>query len=134
MEGLFLDIVRSQFERTKNDEDHYMYHSFWFLIRISDRVVVGAADFKDIPNERNEVEIGYGLGKEFEHQGYMTEAVHAMCEWALSQEEVACVLAETYMDGFASQRVLKRCGFMPHKNEKSESIEKSKDTLWWIVM
>ncbi|MEY8298927.1 MAG: GNAT family N-acetyltransferase [Emergencia timonensis] len=50
------------------------------MVRKSDRVVIGSADFKDIPNEAQEVEIGYGLGKDFEHNGYMTEAVQAMCK------------------------------------------------------
>ena len=32
----------------------------------TDRIVVGSADFKGLPNAQGEVEIGYGLGKEFE--------------------------------------------------------------------
>ena len=48
-----------------------MWHSFFFIIRREDRVVVGSADFKDVPNKDGEVEIGYGLGKEYEHNGYM---------------------------------------------------------------
>ncbi|MCU0079807.1 GNAT family N-acetyltransferase [Extibacter muris] len=42
-----------------------------------------------MPDMNQEVEIGYGLGKEFEHSGYMPEAVQAMCKWALEQENVA---------------------------------------------
>lgn len=78
MEGLFLEIVKGQLEKTEKYSSDYLWHSFWFLVRKSDRVVVGSADFKDIPNTDKEVEIGYGLGKEFEHNGYMTEAVQAM--------------------------------------------------------
>ncbi|WP_423231066.1 GNAT family N-acetyltransferase [Clostridium magnum] len=65
---------------TRKDPNNYLWHSFFFLIRRDDRIVVGSADSKDIPNGNGEVEIGYGLGKEFEHNGYMTEAVKAMCE------------------------------------------------------
>ena len=78
MEGFFLDIVKGQVEATEKDSENYFWHSFWLLIRKSDRVIVGSADFKDIPNKDCEVEIGYGLGKDFEHNGYMTEAVMAM--------------------------------------------------------
>lgn len=122
MEGIFLQIVKSQFEITKNDPENYMWHSFWFLVRKSDRVVVGSADFKDIPSSENQVEIGYGLGKEFEHNGYMTEAVKAMCNWALSQNNVKHIIAETDIDGFSSQNILKRCGFTKYKQG---------ETLWW---
>ena len=122
MEGIFLEIVKGQLEKTEKNPDDYLWHSFWFLIRNSDRVVVGSADFKDIPNTRQEVEIGYGLGNEFEHKGYMTEAVKAMCGWAFSQEGVRRVTAETDKQGTASQRVLIRCGFVRYRQE---------ETLWW---
>ena len=122
MEGFFLDIVKGQVVETEKDPENYFWHSFWLLIRKSDRVIVGSADFKDIPNKDCEVEIGYGLGKDFEHNGYMTEAVRSMCKWALKQDGVSSIIAETDIDGFASQRILVRCGFEKYKQE---------DTIWW---
>jgi len=124
MEGFFLEIVRGQYEITRNDCDRYMWHSFFFIIRREDRVVVGSADFKDVPNKDGEVEIGYGLGKEYEHNGYMTEAAKAMCAWASEQTGVSTVLAETDLDGFSSHRVLERCGFK--RDHEAE-------TLWWRI-
>ncbi len=111
MQGIFLQIVQGQLVAVQKDNENYMWHSFWFLVRKSDRTVVGAADFKDIPDKNKEVEIGYGLGSEFEHNGYMTEAVKAMCDWALAQKDVLHIVAQTDSDGFASQRILQRCGF-----------------------
>ncbi|MBN1055596.1 MULTISPECIES: GNAT family N-acetyltransferase [unclassified Clostridium] len=122
MEGFFLEIVKGQYEITRKDPNNYLWHSFFLLIRKDDRVVIGSADFKDIPNENGEVEIGYGIGKEFEHNGYMTEAAKAMCEWALKQNGVTSVIAETESDSFASQRILKCCGFEKYKEE---------ETIWW---
>lgn len=122
MEGMFLEIVRSQAAITKKDPDHYLFHSFWFLIRKEDHVVVGSADFKDLPNEKGEVEIGYGLGKEFEHQGYMSEAVEMLCRWALQQEKISAIIAETDPEGWASQQVLERCHF---------TRDPEKIPCWW---
>jgi RimJ/RimL family protein N-acetyltransferase len=122
MTGFFLDIVKGQLEITERDKVNYLYHSFWFLIRKSDRVVVGSADFKDIPNERNEVEIGYGLGRGFERNGYMTEAIRAMCEWALKQPGIDNIIAETDTDNPRSQNILTRCGFAKYKQD---------ETIWW---
>lgn len=73
--GIFKEIVSSQLLACKKNPAHYMWYTFWFLIRKSDRTVVGSASFKDIPDEKGEVEIGYSLGKNFEHNGYMTEVV-----------------------------------------------------------
>lgn len=122
MEGIFLEIVKGQLAITQKDPTNFMWHSFWLLIRRSDRIVVGSADFKDIPNKYHEVEIGYGLGKSFEHNGYMTEAVKGMCIWAFTQEGVESVIAETDIDNLASQKILQRCGFI--KYSQSESC-------WW---
>lgn len=92
MEGFFLEIVKGQLAITQKDPENYVWHSFWFMIRKSDRTVIGSADFKDIPDENKKVEIGYGLGKEFEHNGYMTETVQAMCDWAMQQDNYHMLL------------------------------------------
>lgn len=120
--GAFKEIVRGQLARVEADPDNYLWRGFWLLIRRADRVVVGAADFKDAPNAAGEVEIGYGLGDGFGHCGFMTEAVRALCCWALTQPGVRTVLAETDRDNKASQRVLERSGF---------SVRAQTDTLWW---
>jgi RimJ/RimL family protein N-acetyltransferase len=122
MEGIFWDIVKVQLDITEKDTANYLYHTFWFLIRKTDRMVIGAVDFKGVPNEGNEVEIGYGLGKNFEHNGYMTEAVQAMCHWAMAQYNISHVIAETNIDSPRSQKILQRCGFIKDKQDK---------TLWW---
>jgi len=122
MDGEFLKVVKNQLEATINDLENYIWHSFFLIIRKSDRVVVGSADFKNLPNKDGHVEIGYGLGKEFEHNGYMTEAIKAMCDWALKQEGVRTVIAETEVNNIPSQNVLKRCGFTEYKTD---------GTIWW---
>lgn len=122
LEGYLLAIIKSQLDLVQRDPDNYIWHSIWLLIRNTDRIVIGSAAFKNTPDVDMEVEIGYGLGKSFEHNGYMTEAVKAMCDWALMQGTIAHVIAETYLNGFASQRILKRCGFKEVRRE---------ETIWW---
>jgi RimJ/RimL family protein N-acetyltransferase len=122
IDGIFLDIIKKQYEITVKDEANYLFHSFWFLVRKADRIVVGSADFKDLPDINGEVEIGYGLRKAHEHNRYMTEAVQAMCKWAMNQKSVTHVIAETEFDNPKSHNVLKRCGFVQYKHG---------ETLWW---
>lgn len=120
--GHFADILIKQLEIVDNDSENYMWHSFWLIIN-SDNIVVGSADFKDLPDSRNEVEIGYGLGEKHCGKGYMTETVKLMCEWALKQG-VAHITAETETENFKSQNVLTRCGFKErYRNE----------TVWWVL-
>lgn len=122
LEGFFLDIFKSQLKITLEDEDNYMYHTFWFIIRKEDRICIGSSDFKDVPNENGEIEIGYGITKPFEHKGYMTECVQAMCTWGLNQKNIKSIIAETECDNIPSQNVLKRCSFKKYKEE---------ETMWW---
>ena len=122
--GEFRTILELQRAATLADAASPQWHSFWFLIRKSDRTVVGSAVFKERPDPEGCVEIGYGLGREFERNGYMREAVEALCAWALRQEGVRHVTAETDANGFASQRLLLKCGF----RERSRA-----ETCWWIL-
>ena len=122
LEGFMLEIIKHQYEIAKKDLDNYFWHSFFVFKRKKDNVLVGSGDFKNIPNEKGEVEIGYGLGKDFEHQGYMTEAVKGMCQWALKQQGVSSIIAETEVDNLPSQNVLERCGFKLYKKQKN---------FWW---
>ncbi|WP_104804641.1 GNAT family N-acetyltransferase [Blautia marasmi] len=122
MDGIFKEIVSAQLAACEKDTENYIWHSFWFIIRNSDRAVVGSACFKNIPDTGGEVEIGYGLGKAFEQKGYMSEAVEAMCNWALGQKGVRHIIAETDLDGSASQKLLQKCGFTEYTRDK---------TIWW---
>lgn len=121
--GVFRTVVERQLAATTADPANPQWHSFWFLLRKTDRSVIGSAVFKDRPDADGCVEIGYGLGPAFEGCGYMTEAVEALCGWALRQPGVRHVTAETDADGFASQRLLQRCGF----RERCRG-----ETWWWI--
>ena len=122
IEGEFKNIISSQIKIIENDPENYMYHSFWFIIRKNDRIVIGSMDFKNIPNEKNEVEIGYGIGKKYEHNGYMTEAVKGFCEFGLKDEKINTIIAETETENISSHNVLKRNGFKKYKEE---------ETIWW---
>ena len=119
IEGFIKDYLEEQIKQINENEDSCMYIAFWVLLRKSDRIIVGSAAFKGLPNCEGEIEIGYGLGKEFEHNGYMTEAVAKMCEWGLNQDRVHNIIAETDLDGHASQHILERNGFKKYKCDDS---------------
>jgi len=122
LEGVFLDIIHGQIKIIEEDPKNYMYHSFWVIIRKRDRKIVGSMDFKNIPNSLKEVEIGYGLGKKHEHNGYMTEAINEFCKAAFLNEKIKTIVADTEKGNIASEKVLERCGFKKYKEE---------ETIWW---
>lgn len=98
------------------------YRTVWMLVQQEEGVIIGSAGFKGGPDEKGEVEIRYAMGKDYRRRGYMTEAVKAICCWALEQPEVAHITAETDLVSYPSQRILERLGFQKYREE---------ETLWW---
>ncbi len=115
MEGLYA--------RAMNHKENYLWYTNWQIILASENKSIGSACFMGMPNSSNKVEIGYGINKEYENRGYMTEAVKEMCAWALSQPDVKYVIAETDKKNIASHRVLRKCNMTKYK-ETDKSI-------WW---
>ena len=91
-----------------------IWHAVW-LIQLNDssRQIIGDLSFKGL-NVNGSVEIGYGIKSKYEGKGFATEAVTAMAKWASTQPHVLCVEAETEPNNIASQRVLKKSGFVPN--------------------
>jgi RimJ/RimL family protein N-acetyltransferase len=63
----------------------------WIVIAAGE--VVGSAGFVGPPNERGELELGYGILEEHRNRGYATEAGGALVAWALARPGVERVIA-----------------------------------------
>lgn len=91
--------------------NQWEWYAIW-MIEKKDGTHVGELCFKGI-TEEGTAEIGYGIAEDYQGCGYATEAVSALVDWALKQPGVSCVTAETEENNIASQRVLKKSGFIP---------------------
>ncbi len=91
--------------------DQWVWYAIW-TIEQKDGAHAGDLSFKGFGAD-GAVEIGYGIDEGYRRRGYATEAVAAAAAWALRQDGVTRVEAETDPDNAASQRVLEKCGFVP---------------------
>jgi [ribosomal protein S5]-alanine N-acetyltransferase len=82
----------------------------WLVLRQDSRQVIGDMGFKGKPDERRTVEIGYGILPESQNQGFATEAVGALQEWAFSTGLVDKITAECLEENIPSIKVLKKAG------------------------
>ena len=99
-------------EGSLSNPDKRIWYAIWNMELKNDlETIVGDFCFKGLGDD-GVVEIGYGLKEEYRHYGYMTEALKAITEWALSQESVKQVEAETDAENIASQKVLLQSGFI----------------------
>ncbi len=95
------------------EPENRIWYAMWLMeLKDCPGTIVGDFCFKGL-NPDGMVEIGYGLKEGFCGYGYMTESVKVIAEWALVQQGVTCVEAETDPENKASQKVLAACGFIP---------------------
>ena len=113
-------ITERVLPRLNDTTKNYLYSTFWTVIDKKTNTMLADICFKGEPNERGEIEIGYGTHTEFQGQGVMTEAVGGIVKWAFAQSKVQAVLAETDITNIASQRILEKNGFQL-VNETAES-------------
>jgi len=106
-------------------EDNYLFYTFWIVIDKTSEIIVAELGFKGIPNNKGEIEIGYGTMPDQQGKGYMTEAVAGMIQWAAGRADVEYILAETDENNYASIRIVQKNGFIPY-NKKGEM-------LWWKI-
>jgi Acetyltransferases, including N-acetylases of ribosomal proteins len=81
-------------------------------INLKTGVSVGDICFKGTPDAEGAVEIGYGIDETYRRMGYATEAVSGIVNWALTQDGVRLVTAQTEPSNKISQKVLLKNGFI----------------------
>ena len=90
--------------------DEWEWYAMW-NIELLDGTHVGELCFRGL-DASGVTEIGYGILEERQGQGYATEAVKAVTEWALQNKNVTAIEAETDVNNIISQKLLKKCGFI----------------------
>ncbi|SFS74565.1 GNAT family N-acetyltransferase [Paenibacillus sp. BC26] len=81
----------------------------WLVTDTATREVLGDIGFKGKPTG-GIAEVGYGFTPSARNQGYATESVRALLDWAFSTGQAATIVAECLADNHASINVLKKLG------------------------
>ncbi len=79
----------------------------WVILRKEDDHLLGAVGVRV---DGHKVELGYVLAKKFWGQGFMTEAIKAVVNWALKEEGIYTVWAVCDVENLASARVMEKSG------------------------
>jgi RimJ/RimL family protein N-acetyltransferase len=84
-----------------------------FLITLRDDTVIGACGLmrQDVKGQEQTPELGYWLGVAHWGQGYATEALHAVVDYAFTDLGHDALTAGARVTNPASRRVLEKCGF-----------------------
>jgi RimJ/RimL family protein N-acetyltransferase len=95
----FLRICLAAWEEAKSFQ--------WVIVRKEDNQLLGMVGFRV---DGHRLELGYVLARTYWSRGYMTEAVQALVDWALSQDDIYRVWAVCDLENIASARVLEKVG------------------------
>lgn len=83
--------------------------STFLITRADDGAVAGACGIG--PVEDGPPELGYWLGQPFWGQGYTTEAVRALVDYAFGEMDFDALQAGARVSNPGSRRILEKCGF-----------------------
>lgn len=80
----------------------------WVIANANENKAMGL--FLIILDDNQDIEIHYGISKEFDNKGFITEAGEAVIEWLSSQTDVKKIYAHCDLENIASQAVLNKLG------------------------
>lgn len=124
----FREAMEELAERFRHDRSaRFAWYTNRLIYRKEDGAYVGSIAFMNAPEKDPDksglVEIGYATEEAFRGQGYMTEAVGAMCDWALAQPKVYGIIAGVLDGNDASSRVLEKNGFVMTDHSDTLSLQ-----------
>ena len=99
--------TREYFRQTIDAWDLRMGHRVWLIQRKEDGAVMGTIG---CTVQFHRVEIGFAVGSAFWGQGYMPEALAAVCEAAFADPRIARIQALCDEENTQSSRVMEKVG------------------------
>jgi len=104
-------MVNFWLPKTLANPDKFIWYTDWEIILKSENLSIGGMGFAGEPNDKGEAEIGYMIEESHQGNGFATEALKLMSDWALRQDRVTSVVVHTYESNLPSVRILEKCGF-----------------------
>jgi len=134
---ILTDTLRSAINRKLEimagiDPAEHPWITYWLMRHKKDQYGIGMPGFKGAPDYRGQVEIGYGIDPAYQNQGYTTEAVNRLIQWAFEDPRCQRIVApETKKDNPASNRILEKVGMKIYQ-ETTEAYSWALDRVDWI--
>jgi RimJ/RimL family protein N-acetyltransferase len=95
----------------------------WMIVKKDNFKVIGDIGFHGKPDEKGEVEIGYGLIADERSKGFGFEALKAIMNWTISQESVKVIKADCLISNKPSARLLEKVGM--------REINRDEELIYW---
>lgn len=110
-------------EGVKRNPFNYIWYTRWEIILKNENKIIGSCGFKGLPTIEGKVEVGYMINADYQNNGYMSEALSELINYAFRHERVKTVLAETPKENYSSHKVLLNNKFMQYRETDKN--------FWW---
>ncbi|MEG1255356.1 GNAT family N-acetyltransferase [Clostridium sp.] len=101
-----LPIINNSLERDKIPSGF----EFWMIVKKDNMQVIGDIGFHGKPNEKGEVEVGFGLVEHERAKGFGFESLNAIMDWLSFKESVKVIKADCLINNKPSARILEKAG------------------------
>lgn len=114
------DLFRSEFNdalqnfwlpQTRSHPKHYEWYTNWEIILKRSNTSIGGMGFGGYPDDNGETMIGYCIDGNEHSQGYGTEALAALVNWASGCADLKGLKIETAASNIPSIKIAIKCGF-----------------------
>lgn len=106
------NVFNIKIHNIEEDPDNIFWYTYFAIVLKSINSVIGMIGFKDIPDNENASEVGYGINNQFTGKGYATEALKGLADYTFKTTNLFVIKAETYVENTASQHVLEKNKFI----------------------
>jgi len=131
----YCEELAEMIERTpnvwNNKTSDYLFYTLWTLIDREKKCIVGQFTFNGIPTSNGEVEVFFSIEPPYRRNGYATEVMLGILEWAKGANLFKTILIEADLDNKAAMAALKKLGFKPIPTDE-EAQERNTLSKYYI--
>jgi len=95
----------------------------WMIEEKDSKEIIGDIGFHGMPDEKGEVEIGYGLVESERRKGFGFEAAKAIMDFAIEHEAVKVIKADCLINNIPSARILEKL--------KMKEVNRDDELIYW---
>ncbi len=121
-------ILNDLLPNLSDPKKDYLFYTMWIIIEKNKKAIIGGICFHGEPDKNGEVEIGYGTDDEYRNNGYMTETISGLIQWAKANKRICTIKAEIDKTNASSIRVLEKNNFEISERNNDSVIMKLKGT------
>ena len=106
-------------ESLKGIEEKYKNKEYYnWLITLKDNAIIGSIYLR-VDNDNDSLEFNYAIGKMFQCNGYMTEALNRVKTFSINNLKVKRFFGGCEINNIASKKVMEKCGLKYERTIKN---------------